>query len=127
MVIRRATCSPGGAPVSADKADAPAHLAGHQDWIRRGVDDGVFLLVGVGVRPGQGGAVLATGLTPEALRARGAEDPFVVHDVVTAEVLGNVPNLTDPRPAFLAGRPDRRREGAGAPPAGGSRVPGLWG
>lgn len=86
---------------SANKAEAPTHMAGHQDWIRRGMDDGVFVLVG-GIRPGQGGAVLATGLTPEALQARVAEDPFVVHDVVTAEVIGIDPNLTDPRLSFLA-------------------------
>ena len=85
---------------SDNKAEAPKHMAEHQDWIRRGMDDGVFLLAG-SIRPGQGGAVLATGLTPQALRTRVAEDPFVVHDVVTAEVIEIDPNLTDPRLSFL--------------------------
>ncbi|NEE03581.1 YciI family protein [Phytoactinopolyspora halotolerans] len=85
---------------SANKAQAPEHVEDHQEWIRRGVDDGVFLLVG-SIRPGQGGAVIATGITPEALRARVAEDPFVVHDVVSAEVIEIEPNLTDPRLSFL--------------------------
>ncbi|WP_028648708.1 TetR family transcriptional regulator [Nocardiopsis sp. CNT312] len=31
-----------------------------------------------------------------------AENPFVVHGVVTAEVVGVAPNLTDPRLPFLA-------------------------
>ncbi|MDX2681655.1 YciI family protein [Streptomyces sp. NY05-11A] len=75
-------------------------MAEHQDWIRRGMDDGVFLLVG-SIRPGQGGVVLATGPTPQALQTRVAEDPFVVHDVVTAEVIEIDPNLTDPRLPFL--------------------------
>lgn len=87
---------------SANKAQAPEHMSGHQDWIRRGVDEGVFLLVG-SIRPGQGGAILAAGPSPEALRARIGEDPFVVHDVVTAEVIDIDPNLTDPRLSFLAG------------------------
>ncbi|MCZ0997414.1 hypothetical protein O1M63_03610 [Streptomyces mirabilis] len=85
---------------SANKAAAAEHMAGHQDWIRRGVEDGVFLLVG-SIQPGQGGAVLATGITREDLQARVAEDPFVVHDVVAAEVIEIAPNLTDPRLAFL--------------------------
>ncbi|MGQ4383475.1 YciI family protein [Streptomyces sp. SAS_270] len=85
---------------STNKAKAPEHMAGHQEWIRRGMDDGVFLLVG-SIRPGQGGAVLATGPTPEALQDRIAEDPFVVHDIVTAEVIDIDPNLTDPRLSFL--------------------------
>ncbi|MFE6287780.1 YciI family protein [Streptomyces sp. NPDC057877] len=85
---------------SANKPAAAEHMAGHQDWIRRGVEDGVFLLVG-SIQPGQGGAVLATGTTLEDFQARVAEDPFVVHDVVTAEVIEIAPNLTDPRLAFL--------------------------
>ncbi|MFD0853471.1 hypothetical protein ACFQ07_14630, partial [Actinomadura adrarensis] len=58
-------------------------------------------LVG-GIRPGQGGAVLAAGPTSEALQARVAEDPFVVHDIVTAEIIEIEPDLTDPRLSFLA-------------------------
>ncbi|MET9883280.1 hypothetical protein ABZZ20_08990 [Streptomyces sp. NPDC006430] len=85
---------------SANKAAAAEHMAGHQNWIRQGVEDGIFLLVG-SIQPGQGGAVLATGITLEDLQARVAEDPFVLHDVVTAEVIEIAPNLTDPRLAFL--------------------------
>nr|WP_222109363.1 hypothetical protein [Streptomyces cupreus] len=77
-------------------------MAEHQNWIRKGVDDGVFLLVG-SIQPGQGGAVLATGITLEDLQARLAQDPFVVHDVVAAEVIEIAPNLTDPRLEFLKG------------------------
>jgi uncharacterized protein YciI len=86
---------------SANKAQAPEHAPGHQEWVKRGVDDGTFLLVG-SIQPGQGGAILAAGVSPEMLQARIAEDPFVVHDVVTAEVIDIAPNLTDPRLAFLS-------------------------
>ncbi|GAA4892029.1 YciI family protein [Streptomyces coeruleoprunus] len=85
---------------SANKSAAAEYMAEHQNWIRQGVEDGVFLLVG-SIQPGQGGAVLATGVTLEEFQARVAEDPFVIHDVVAAEVIEIAPNLTDPRLAFL--------------------------
>lgn len=86
---------------SSNKAQAPDHMAGHQDWIRQGMDEGIFHLVG-SIHPGLGGAVLAAGVSPEDLQARVDADPLVVHDVVTAEVIEIEPNLTDPRLAFLA-------------------------
>jgi len=85
----------------ANRAQASAHMAGHQAWIQQGVDDGIFLLVG-GIAPGQGGAVLAHDTTRADLEARVAADPFVVHDVVSPEIIEIAPNLTDPRLAFLA-------------------------
>ncbi|MFI6575335.1 YciI family protein [Nocardiopsis sp. NPDC050513] len=85
---------------SANKAAAAEHMPAHQDWIRQGVEDGVFVLVGT-IQPGLGGTVIATGTTPEDLEARVAKDPFVIHDVVTAEILQIAPNQTDPRLAFL--------------------------
>lgn len=86
---------------AANKSQAPHHMAGHQAWIRQGIDDGVFLLVG-GIQPGQGGAVLAHDTTRDDLQARVAADPFVVHEIVSAEIIEVAPNLTDPRLAFLA-------------------------
>ncbi|MEV2274526.1 YciI family protein [Nocardiopsis sp. NPDC049922] len=85
---------------SANEAAAADHMAAHQDWIRQGVEDGVFLLVG-SIQTGQGGVLLAKGGTLEELQARVAQDPFVVHDVVTAEIVQIAPNVTDPRLAFL--------------------------
>ncbi|MEV0410605.1 hypothetical protein AB0I68_07255 [Streptomyces sp. NPDC050448] len=70
-------------------------------WIRQGVQDGVFLLVG-SLQPGQGGAVLAHDTTLEDLRNRVAADPFVAHEVVSAEIIEIAPNTTDPRLAFPA-------------------------
>lgn len=85
---------------SANMAQAPEHMDAHQAWIQRGIADGVFLLVG-SIQVAQGGAVLAANVEPDALQARIAEDPFVVHDVVSAEVITIAPSLTDPRLAFL--------------------------
>lgn len=86
---------------SAHEADAPQHTPGHEAWIADGLDAGVFLVIG-STRPGPGGAILAVAPSAAELHARLAQDPFVAHDVVTAEVIEITPHLTDPRLAFLA-------------------------
>ncbi|MFI8454308.1 hypothetical protein OG535_18490 [Kitasatospora sp. NBC_00085] len=85
---------------SDNKAGAAQHMAGHQEWIQRGLDDGVFLLVG-SIQPGLGGAVLAHNTSPEELRKRVDEDPFVAQDVVTPEVIEIAPGMADERLSFL--------------------------
>lgn len=85
---------------SANKAEAPQHMAGHQQWIQQGFDDEVFLLVG-SIKPGVGGAVLAHNTTAEDLQQRVAEDPFVAADVVTAHIIEIAVGQTDDRLKFL--------------------------
>ncbi len=75
-------------------------MDGHNAWIKRGFDDGVFLLVGK-LQPDAGGAILTSNEEREALEARVADDPFVAEGVVTAEVLEITPAKTDPRLQFL--------------------------
>nr|BEK69089.1 YciI family protein [Kitasatospora purpeofusca] len=85
---------------SDNKAAAAQHMAGHQEWIKRGLGDGVFLLVG-SIQPGLGGAVLAHNTSPEKLRKRVDEDPFVAQDIVTAEIIEIAPGMADERLGFL--------------------------
>ncbi|GGL58781.1 YciI family protein [Planomonospora parontospora] len=85
---------------SANKSAAEQYMPAHQEWIRRGVDDGVFLLVG-GVQPGLGGAIVAHGTSREDLESRVAADPFVTEDVVSAEIVEIAPWLADDRLKFL--------------------------
>lgn len=85
---------------SANKASAPAHMDGHNAWIKQGFDDGVFLLVG-GLKPAGGGGILAHNTTLEDLQARVAQDPFVAEKVVDAEVLEISPARADERLQFL--------------------------
>lgn len=85
-----------------NKARAPALMEGHKAWIQQGLDDGVFLVVG-SLQPAAGGAILAHGASPEDLRARVEEDPFVKEDVVRAEILEIAPNRADPRLGWLLG------------------------
>jgi uncharacterized protein YciI len=61
-------------------------MAEHNEWIQRGFDEGVFLLVG-SLQPQLGGAVLTRNGTRAGLEARIRQDPFVVHGVVKPELL----------------------------------------
>jgi uncharacterized protein YciI len=91
---------------SGNRAQAGAFMEGHKAWIRRGLDDGVFLLVG-SLLPDRGGGIVAHDTSRAELEKRVAEDPFVAEDVVRAEILEIAPARADPRLAFLL-------EGAGA-------------
>ena len=85
---------------STHKASAAGHMDGHNQWIQRGFDDGVFLLVG-SLQPGQGGSIIAHNTTLADLELRVADDPFVAEDVVSAEILEIAPKRADSRLAFL--------------------------
>jgi uncharacterized protein YciI len=85
---------------SNNKGEAGQFMESHNAWIKRGFDDGVFLLTGT-IQPKLGGGILAHGTSLPELRARVNDDPFVVHDVVIAEVLEITPGRTDARLDFL--------------------------
>ena len=85
----------------ANKAKAGAFMEGHKAWIKQGLDDGVFLMVG-SLKPNAGGGLLAAGASREAIEARVQEDPFVAEGIVEAEILEIDPARADDRLAFLA-------------------------
>lgn len=85
---------------SENKAQASDFIEGHNQWIRRGFEDNVFLLVG-SLQPGLGGTVIAHGESREALENRVNLDPFVAENVVTAEILEIEPKKADQRLGFL--------------------------
>jgi uncharacterized protein YciI len=85
-----------------NRAKAGQFMAGHNEWIRRGFDDGVFLLVG-SLRPNLGGGIVAHNTSLEDLQDRVNADPFVAEKVVTAEFLEIAPSKADPRLNFLLG------------------------
>lgn len=70
---------------SENRAQAGQHMDAHKAWIREGLDDGVFQLVG-SLLAGAGGAIIAHGESGEAIAARVKRDPFVVHRVVAAAI-----------------------------------------
>lgn len=87
---------------SDNKSQAGQFMDGHNDWIQRGFDEGVFLLVG-SLQPSLGGAIMAHNINLEDLQRRVDEDPFVAQNIVTAEILEITAARTDDRLGFLLG------------------------
>ena len=85
---------------SDNKASAAEHMDAHNRWLKQGFDDGVYLLAG-SIEPGQGGSILAVDASGEALQARVDADPFVIHDIVAAEIIQISPKKADERLSFL--------------------------
>lgn len=86
--------------LAGNRAQAGQFMEGHKDWIKRGFDDGVFLLAGT-LRPDSGGAVIAHNTSLADLERRVRADPFVAANVVKAEILDIAPSRTDMRFSFL--------------------------
>ena len=85
---------------SANKGQAGQFMAGHKEWIKRGFDDGVFLLVG-SLQPDLGGGIVAHNTSLSDLQRRVSDDPFVAENVVSAEIFEIAPSKTDERLKFL--------------------------
>jgi uncharacterized protein YciI len=79
-----------------NKGQAGQFMEGHKAWIRRGFDDGVFLLVG-SLQPNLGGGILAHNASLADLQSRVSDDPFVAENVVRAEILEITPSRADER------------------------------
>nr|WP_137154636.1 YciI family protein [Rhizobium sp. FKL33] len=84
-----------------NRARAKDLMDGHNDWLRRGFDQGLLLMAG-SLQPGLGGAVIAVGGDRAAIEAFVAEDPFVAEGVVAADIHEVAPKRLDERLAFLA-------------------------
>ena len=85
---------------SDNKGNAGQFMEGHKEWIQRGFDDGVFLLVG-SLQPNSGGGIVAHNTSQSDLQSRVTDDPFVAENVVSAEILEIAPSRTDQRLKFL--------------------------
>jgi uncharacterized protein YciI len=81
---------------SGNKAQAGQFMEGHKAWIKRGFDDGVFLLAG-SLRPEAGGGIVAHNTSLAELESRVNDDPFVAEDIVKAEIIEIMPSRTDER------------------------------
>lgn len=83
-----------------NKAQAGQFMQRHNDWIKRGFEDGVFLLTG-NLQPNLGGGILAHNTSLTELQDRVNADPFVAEGVVKAEILQITPSKADARLSFL--------------------------
>ncbi len=85
---------------SENKSQAGQFMDGHNAWLKRGFDDGVFLLAG-SLQPGLGGGIVAHNTSLDDLYTRVNDDPFVAENVVSAEILEISPAKADERLQFL--------------------------
>ena len=85
---------------SGNKSQVSQFMEGHNEWIKRGIDDGIFLLVG-SLQPNLGGGIVAHNTTLSDLQSRVNGDPFVAENVVNAEILEITPSRADERLRFL--------------------------
>ena len=85
---------------SDNKGQVSQFMDGHKEWLKRGFDDGVFLLAG-SLQPGLGGGILAHDTSRPDLESRLNADPFVAENVVKAEILEITPSKADARLNFL--------------------------
>ncbi len=87
---------------SENKSKAGELMEGHNEWIKRGFEEGVFLLVG-SLQPNLGGCVIAHNTSLSELQQRVKEDPFAAENIVSAEILEIEPKKADERLNFLVG------------------------
>lgn len=85
---------------SSNKGHASRFMEGHNEWIKRGFDDGVFLLVG-SLQSNLGGGIVANNMSLQDLQSRVNADPFVAENVVSAEIIEISPAKADDRLKFL--------------------------
>ena len=85
---------------SENKSNAGEFMDGHNEWIKRGFEDGLFLLVG-SLQPNLGGSVIVHNTTLSELEERVNKDPFVAENVITAEIIEIEPKKADERLSFL--------------------------
>ena len=86
--------------LSSNRGQASQFMEGHKAWIKRGFEDGVFLLLG-NLQPNLGGGIVAHNTSLPDLQSRVNDDPFVAANVATAEVLEIAPSRADQRLEFL--------------------------
>jgi len=87
---------------SDNKGQAGEFMEGHKEWVKRGFEEGIFLLVG-SLEPGLGGGIVAHGASLSEIQTRVNDDPFVAQKVVCAEIIEIEPSKADERLQFLLG------------------------
>ncbi len=85
---------------STNKDRASEFVHGHREWIKRGFDENVFLLTG-NLQPNAGGGIIAHNTSLQDLQNRVNDDPFVLQNVVSAEIFEITSPKIDARLSFL--------------------------
>lgn len=85
---------------SDNRDKAGQFMDGHNEWLMRGFDDGVFLVAG-SLQEGIGGGIAAHNSSLQELQSRLEEDPFVENKVVKPVIHEITPAKVDERVNFL--------------------------
>jgi uncharacterized protein YciI len=85
---------------SDNKGQASEFMEGHNEWVKRGFDDGVFLMAG-SLQPNLGGGIMAHNTTLSDLQNRVNNDPFVMRNIVSTEIIEITPAKADEQLKFL--------------------------
>jgi len=85
---------------SDNKSQAGQFMDAHNEWIKRGFDDGIFLLLG-NLQPASGGGIMAHNTSLSELQNRVNDDPFVAANIVSAEIIEITPSRADEKLKFL--------------------------
>ncbi|GHA02093.1 YciI family protein [Novosphingobium arvoryzae] len=83
-----------------DKSKASSVSDAHNRWVKKGFDDGVFLVAGP-LATADGGVIVAHNIARAQLEDYVAEDPFITEGVVNPEIIEFSPALTSEQLAFL--------------------------
>jgi uncharacterized protein YciI len=86
---------------SGNKDRASQFMEGRKEWIKRGFDDGIILLVG-SLQPDSGGGIVAHNTSHTDLQGRANDDPFVAENIVSAEIIEITASRTDERINFYS-------------------------
>lgn len=85
---------------SHNQAKAGDYMEPHKAWIKSGLESGTFLLVG-SLKPNKGGCIIAHNTSREELDAKINQDPFVIENIVSAEIHEISPAMANDQLAFL--------------------------
>jgi len=85
---------------SENKSKAGDFMDAHNQWLKKGFDDGVFILAG-SLQPNKGGSIIAYNTSLAELQNRVNNDPFVAENIVSSEILEIEPKKAEERLSFL--------------------------
>ena len=85
---------------STQKEKASEFMPAHKAWIKKGIENEQVLIVG-SLESKQGGCIITRNMAREELDNYINEDPFVIEDIVTAEIIEFTPSMSSEALAFL--------------------------
>jgi len=79
---------------SENKSLASDYMEDHKKWIKKGLEDNVFLIVG-SLQPNLGGGIIASSSSYSEIESRIKEDPFVEKNIVQYEIYEITPSMAN--------------------------------